>query len=868
MSETPANRGIAVSRLSEGLEQRWLRRNRFGRFPDQPVVHLLRDTDADALITQLSEHFGRTVPHAELDVGAAPNSSDREQSAQLREQLADAALALLEHDSRRRIGRLRFPRYSLLVWLLKQNQPRRELIHQPQGVIRESLHAYLRRRWKRTRQSEHRSAAWAAAAGQLPWYLLLVSLSILPLYYALWVRWGSAPRWFMRQRYLAPRESADFPSFAQRLMTTPSQWESPEEVRKLLVHAFLTDLAVVHTRRPWRWRWVSKDCYPVLLLRNLRPGTIGETLVKLLNDVRNETGAPDPLLVVAAGEQQLRDAPVLHESGTLKEWQANLEAARRRRSPTAWYVPLRISEAPVDEEQSNPLGRAVPRLKHSKLLRRIPVILIILLVFGSTGGYFEHRSNHCGIWTPWRNPDLWWQDAEPEPAQNADDGPQDSGTCIGISDGTYFFLTDIPDSVRPQEDIEQEKLLRGLQENIAQQNALAVDSHQRDPVRRPLVTVIYFSTLTIRDLDSSTLAGVANELQGLIAAQEEARGANVPMRILLANGGEGMRHGRLVADRIVDFAARSTAAPVIGVVGLGGSWKETKDSIKALEPAALPVIGTVTSASDLPESSRLYHQVGPSNKREAEVVAAYLLHNKTDENGQLRPPDGVTVFFAKGDHYSENLAANLAEQLTSKVTRFKAESGDPSEVEIPCGPQETVFFAGRTDDLSDFLSKVEGDCSLHPNAYPHLMAGDDATQVKLDQEMAGRPGVSVDYVSFDDVPKQNSPTPGQSSPTLRGRALLAFDAVKLLYFAVDKVKTTDSRIPLTGATVWRGIAEFNGANPFPGSSGAIDFGTPSGQVPVDKAISVLRKTSGTPEPGYVLVCGRGVHPTGRCPAPT
>ncbi|MBB5156653.1 hypothetical protein [Saccharopolyspora phatthalungensis] len=813
------------------------------KIPDQPIIHLLRENDADALIDQLSGHLGTVVPHVALDVGGTPAENQRQRSVQIRKLLDNAALRLRDADAWPRIGRLRFRRYALLSWLLKKNVPPTNLTHAPHSDTRQLLREYLssRRPRRAKEQSQHEAAIWESAAQSLPWYLFVLSLAFFPLYYAWWVRRGRVARWFMRQHYLSPRESADFPSFARRLITTPSRWENAEQVRKLLVHAFLTDLAESYTRRLWRWQWVPKDCYPVLLLRNLGDATVGKVLIRLLNEVRNETGAPDPLLVIGSGSEPLQDSETPSAPATLETWPEKLQEARRKRSNTAWYVMLRVADEPpaVDDEPWVLLGQTSLTLKRSKLLRRVPALLMFLLLLGGSAGYLQQYHHHCGrSWWPWTNVDLWSADDE----------------CVGIADSAYRFSSDISEtSLRDR--------LIDAQDEIDRENALAEGKHRLER-NLPYVTIVYFSTLTGRDPDSSTLDGVAAELEGLAQAQAKARrDGGVAIRVVLANGGASMRQASEVADRIVEFAARPSDAPVVGVVGLGGSWAGTARAISTLGRHGLTTVGTVTSADEFPKLSRLYHQVGPTNQWEAQVVAQHV-RNLGSRN--------VTVYYNENDIYSNNLALDIKAQLGDMAELEDSQHSIPAD-SVRCSPDSLAFFAGRADQFGNYLSAMQDQC-VDVNDRPRLMASDDTTKFLLDRQLPR--GVQLDYIDFTGLRVQ------EGTDGLTGRAMLAFDAVDLVRQAVRKVTDGQDDIgatPLNGQAVWYGIARLSeNRDGIRAISGPIDFGTPSGQVPVRKAISVMRIVGDgqdrpeaprdeTNKPWVVMHCGNTPLQTGPCP---
>ncbi len=113
--------------------------------------------------------------------------------------------------------------------------------------------------------------------------------------------------WFMRkQTYMVPRHSRNFLNFATRLTVGHRGPENEPSVKKLLVHAFLEDLRVAYRRTRLKFLPRIKGCrrtgYVVLLVDNATAKNGAVELLRLISDVRNETGQFDPLLVIAAGE--------------------------------------------------------------------------------------------------------------------------------------------------------------------------------------------------------------------------------------------------------------------------------------------------------------------------------------------------------------------------------------------------------------------------------------------------------------------------------------------------------------------------------------------------------------------------------------
>ncbi|CAM4064666.1 hypothetical protein KIPE111705_38700 [Kibdelosporangium persicum] len=250
-------------------------------------------------------------------------------------------------------GRLRFKLFTLVAWLMSLAIPHDDLMPDRELSRRIQVHTLLERFGSPVDDLRHGPARtpwwmrpllvltsvwfWLAATGRVP---------LLPSRY----------RWFMRQPYLTPAMSGSFLSFARRLAYGVFQQESPDQLSRLLVNAFLEDLRRAYRRRPWHvWR-TRRRTYPVLLLDNITVTNGGYQLLRLINDVRNETGRSDPLLVISASRKV---PPGAGNDGawTAREavdgyhaWRTRLRDAHRRREESEWYLPIRIP----DSESENP----------------------------------------------------------------------------------------------------------------------------------------------------------------------------------------------------------------------------------------------------------------------------------------------------------------------------------------------------------------------------------------------------------------------------------------------------------------------------------------------------------------------------------
>jgi hypothetical protein len=169
-------------------------------------------------------------------------------------------------------------------------------------------------------------------------------------------------RWFMRQPYLAPEMSGSFLLFAERLTNGEWQQESPEDLSRLLVNAFLEDLRRAYRWWPWQvWRkW--RMTYPVLLLDNISATNGGSRLLELINYVRNQTGLFDPLLVITASQDvpdEDSNGPrfdAAHAAEGYRSWQYHLRNDRRARRDTTWFLPIRIPEIQILDREAKDMN--------------------------------------------------------------------------------------------------------------------------------------------------------------------------------------------------------------------------------------------------------------------------------------------------------------------------------------------------------------------------------------------------------------------------------------------------------------------------------------------------------------------------------
>ena len=465
-----------------------------------------------------------------------------------------------------------------------------------------------------------------------------------------------------------------------------------------------------------------------------------------------------------------------------------------------------------------------------------------------------------------------------------------NGHCIGVTDLTDYTFRTQPNAAFGQNDgTEEHDNLRRAQVEIRKSN------EQVEASGKPYVTVVYLGSIADRDAAGGTVAAPRAELEGLaIAQQNRIRDASEDqplLRVLVANAGPSMAEVEKVA-KLIDELYHSTLEdrpdPIVGVVGLGQSVRELEDAMLELQPTALPLVGSVTSYDELPDHSDNYFQVGPNNARAAQV-GAYFARQQYPRARELL----VVRSSAGNDTYSRNLAMDVraaferqytttgADFSTSEVTYETAESQEGLTMkelgrEI-CEQQGLVFFAGRAQVLKDVAEHMEG--CIRAGSQPPILAGDDVSRAVLEGALDNS-GLELTYIPLatsatDDrgnCAKRSPPRwmsvyelneklfDGNCPDSSDGRMLLTYDAVEVLLTATDLVADTDeaddalSRV--SGPAVRIKIEDIRGTDAINGVSGLIDFGrNRANQVPVNKAVSVLRIGDGDDEPELLLRCG-------------
>jgi ABC-type branched-subunit amino acid transport system substrate-binding protein len=480
---------------------------------------------------------------------------------------------------------------------------------------------------------------------------------------------------------------------------------------------------------------------------------------------------------------------------------------------------------------------------------------------------------------------------EPDPGCPGIDTAE-TGEPVGLADGTArcSFFAALPDARGEDR--------RAVEAEIASENAEVLAAAEQG---QPYRTIVFFAPLTLPDEPEREGQDALPQLRGIATAQRWANEAarsdvnRVRARVVLANPGDRFRHGPQVARRIVAEARRRD--DLVGVVGIAQSRWESREAVRILGEAGLPVVAGPVTGDAMIDSSPHYYQVSPRNNRVASVLAEFTRRAPLVRSGATSPgtpADRAVIVKDHSDEYSENLANDLHERFTEaggEVVRTisypVAEPDLPAEprsgvppadrvgsldqlAERLCGSlvgeREVVFFAGRSQQLQGLLNSVRSrpGCGARPLT---VVAGTDTTKF-VEAASAGRPGrlegVDLYYGAFAapgiepteaadtflaryvDAYGQGSIRVDMSDPAL------VYDAFTALQLAVNHTRRSD--LDMTASDV-AGALSGNEVR-FDGATGyvALDDAQPISRVPPDKPVLVLRATDGMSE--VHLACGR------------
>ncbi|HEV2784585.1 MAG TPA: hypothetical protein VGX25_34820 [Actinophytocola sp.] len=716
-----------------------------------PLICLIGDPPAAEFLSELARRIGEADPpkvlfaKADAAAGAAmadhPDSEEHAADGAMR--LGPPLLPLLEVLRDRlaedRFGNQRVRRFShfTLVDRLTRQQVHPGESRRERAEIAELLVAWHGRR---SDPEKTRAEATAAARAALPlWVQIVVAVFVAwhrPVRYWLWSRrvwpFGREPRWLMRQRFMLPGHSTSFLGFAERLTARQRDGESLEELKKLVVHAFLQDLRVVYGAGKLRLRRWRRTAYILVLLDSITEDNGGWELLRLINDVRNESTDHDPLLIVATAARlpdwlaEGRTLQPVHRVQTeLDTWLEWLPVRRQSLSDDARFItirtPIALDGPPSDADESawSALGHIRPRpvpvpARRSFLLAALTAAVTATALTG--GSWLWPRIAGNCLPSPRSGVAVQW----------SADGR--GGECVGYSDNSAQLFGD-------------DERMRAAQRAIFELNETAEELHAVDP-ERPLVGIVYFSELTKPRGELGSTDSVTEQLTGLLLRQAQANmrsDHNGPLlRVIVANGGYRMGQARQVVDELL-APLFETDASLMGVVGMGSTVDPVESAIGALGDLGVPVVGTTLTGESVAGRSPMYFQLVPGNKAQAQLVKKYV--EREGKPLDVYQPKNVT-----GDGFLQSLHDEMVTQVGEAPFRFW--DGAVATVKPTCGTDRIAFFAGRQADFDGFLDRILAECAAN---LPTILGGDPVARFVAQsdkRDKASYAGISILYVSL------------------------------------------------------------------------------------------------------------------------
>ncbi|QNP74667.1 ABC transporter substrate-binding protein [Streptomyces roseirectus] len=425
---------------------------------------------------------------------------------------------------------------------------------------------------------------------------------------------------------------------------------------------------------------------------------------------------------------------------------------------------------------------------------------------------------------------------------------REGGECIGVSDGGHVYISELAKVSRS---------IKTLNDEVTGGD-------------KPYATVALMIPMTPAAGDKADRDQILREVQGAYLAQYRANkvdDSDIGLRLVLANPGRGLDHGRQVADWLGELTRTDDRLRV--VFGFNLSTRQNADTIGYLtKDKGIPVVGGPITATDLAnDASGRYPglvKVVPSNRDQAQALSHYLGGDRSRT-------------FLIQDENSDDLYSRSLRDAFQEVTRGAAggpETYDAAKVlyrdfrqmvgNVCDSRATTVYFAGRPPALADLIRAL-GDrgCAERPI---RVVTVSGASTITLDPDLdwgafTRGAGLTVEYATIthpdawkagargrpatggspDDLAKLTdviARQPGIGAVDLAdGRTITMFDAATTAYKGIEDRMDDRETVPAL-ADIKESWRRMRGQSKVKGASGWICLR--SDGTPYDKAVAVVR----------------------------
>ncbi|MEU2614815.1 hypothetical protein ABZ570_24995 [Micromonospora sp. NPDC007271] len=359
-------------------------------------------------------------------------------------------------------------------------------------------------------------------------------------------------------------------------------------------------------------------------------------------------------------------------------------------------------------------------VRRGRRVRLAAITAAVALVLGSAVAFGVNRFTRCG-----------------------DGVDKRDGECVGVTDGSYLF---------------------GGELAAVQQQILAENERVRE---QPHVTVALLTPLLPTDVGSVTWPRIRAQLEGAhvaqLAANEDKREPKV--QLLLANPGSRQQQWRQVVDQLIELADDER---LVGVIGVGQSTTNARDTARALSAAGIPMVASVATSTDFnvePAAEpgvptryiRGLARVNATTGDQIGVLSDHLTRRGVGKAMLVYDSDETDLYTST--LYREFKAAATDRKLSISVeSRFDTEASlDTQFREITkdlCGDgaPDTVLYAGRAVLLDDLITNLrQRGCALDRRIT--LVTGSDASMLRTRPDLlprSGEPSLSIVYTPLVD----------------------------------------------------------------------------------------------------------------------
>ncbi len=450
------------------------------------------------------------------------------------------------------------------------------------------------------------------------------------------------------------------------------------------------------------------------------------------------------------------------------------------------------------------------------------------------------------------------------------------GEYIGISNGTFVFDTNRPDSDLKRQAANELRAGKVTSAELLWKQALAKDTNDAETLiyqedqhildsNRNYFTLVVGAILTG---DYTTIGRDA--LQGAYVAQKEYNNQCstlpdcVEVRLLVANSGTasdssgGIAQASIVMEQIVQ-AARSDRT-IVGVMG----WPISSNSLyvaTVLGSAHIPMVSPTASLDAPTQATPYFFRVAPSTKSQGIAGAMYaeqVLHAKR-----------VALFIDPVDAYSESLASAFKSKFTADnntiVVTEKYTVGKPSTASSSLGQALTfnpdlIYFSGHAHDIDDLLANLP---TTGKFANLQMLGGDGLYELGGYSAQASTNVYRLHFTAFAYPDEWHYLAPSVQQPSFfsdypqafdpQGKhdkgeygyrradndTILSYDGMEALLAASTLAFGGGSSF--TSDNLQQALSQINGPQSVQGVSGQISFGSDGN--PINKVIVVLHWSS-------------------------